>query len=477
MIRIPAAVAALAVASWAATAGAAPAPANAVFAPGPCPADYAGAPQRIDCGSLTVPETPGARGGRTVVLPVAIVRARLAPQQPDPVIFLPGGPGAGVVERVPALLRSPLGELIGVDRDWIFFDPRGVGLAVPLLDCGSLQLTDAGLVSDGAVEAAKACLARHASAGVDLSRYNAETIAQDVAALRRALNVGTYNLLGISYGSRLAFAAQRYAPEGLRAVIHDSPYPPEARGTEDLPRLVSREVREILGLCAADAECAKRFPDLPKRLDAFAADLVAAPKTVGGRRYTAEDLATFLLDATYSAAGARSLPRDLHAILGGRLQALDEHIAGRSGYDEAANLTHFCKEELPFESASAMRAAAKGDPVAEAVARVAQRYFDACEGAPVGPPNPAEIERLASSIPTLLLAAGIDAGCTAEATLEAVQTLERGQAVVFPNATHGLVRLSPCARAIAGAFLRDPAAPVDRDCVATTHARFEFTLD
>ncbi|MFO0447344.1 MAG: alpha/beta fold hydrolase, partial [Pseudomonadota bacterium] len=456
---------------------AAPAARAAGFAAGPCPADYAGASRTIECGALTVPEAPGVVGGRNVILPVVIVRAREATKQPDPVIFLPGGPGAGVVERVPAMLRSTLGELVGTDRDWIFFDPRGVGLAAPLLDCGSLQLTDAGLVADGAVEAAKACLQRHAAAGVDLSRYNAETIAQDVAALRKALNVGTYNIVGISYGSRLAFAVQRYAPEGLRAVIHDSPYPPEAKGTEELPRLVSREVREVLAICAADPACAKRFPDLAKRLDAFAAGLVAAPKTIGERRYTAEDLATFLLDATYSWSGARSLPRDLHAILEGRMEALDDYVASRSGYDEAANLAHFCKEELPFESARAMRDSAQGDPVAEAVALVAQRYFDACEGGPFGPPNPAEIERVASDVPTLLLAAGIDAGCTAEATLEAVKTLARGPAVVFPNATHGLVRISECARGIAKAFLADPTGPVDRGCVATAHARFPLTLD
>lgn len=475
MRKVWAAAAVLALASCASLpSGAAEA---AGFTPGPCPADYAGATQPIECGSLTVPETPGRAHGRAVVLPVVIVRAREAAKKPDPVIFLPGGPGAGVVERVHLILRSPMGEIVGADRDWIFFDPRGVGLAAPLLDCGGLQLTDAGLVSDGAVEAARACLKRHAAAGVDLSRYNAETIAQDVAALRKALNITTYNIMGVSYGSRLAFAVQRYAPEGLRAVIHDSPYPPEAKGTEDLPRLVSREVREILAICAADAACAQRFPNLAARLDAFAAELVAGPKAIAGRRYTAEDLATFLLDATYSSAGARSLPRDLHAIFEGRMQPLDAYIAGRSGYDEAANLTHFCKEELPFESAAAMRASAKGDAVAEAVALVAQRYFDACEGAPVGPPNPAEIERLTSDIPTLLLAAGIDAGCTAEATLEAVQTLSRGQAIVFPNATHGLVRLSPCARGITKAFLQDPTAQADRGCIAAAHARFPLTLD
>jgi pimeloyl-ACP methyl ester carboxylesterase len=149
--------------------------------------------------------------------------------------------------------------LVGADRDWIFFDQRGAGLGQPNLDCGEVQLTDSGLVSDLDVALMTACHQRLKAAGIDLSRYNSEEIARDVADLRRTLGFDAFNLYGVSYGSRVAFAVQHYAPEGLRAAIHDAPYPPEAKGTEDLPWLVAREVRDVLAKCEADPACKAKF--------------------------------------------------------------------------------------------------------------------------------------------------------------------------------------------------------------------------
>jgi pimeloyl-ACP methyl ester carboxylesterase len=477
-------LAAVTLACAAAPALAAPVPR---FEPGPCPVDISAIPRTVECGVLVVAENRDRPAGRTVTLPVVIARAPAAQKKPDPVIFLHGGPGGSVLAGVGGFFNDsriqrpadapPLPPLVGADRDWIFFDQRGAGLGQPNLDCGEVQLTDSGLVSDLDVSMMTACHQRLKAAGIDLSRYNSEEIARDVADLRRTLGFDAFNLYGVSYGSRVAFAVQQYAPQGLRAAIHDAPYPPEAKGTEDLPWLVAREVREVLAKCDADAACRARFGGLEPRLTAAAADWAKAPRVVDGKTYSVEDLASYLLDATYSWRGTRSLPRDLSAILAGDMAALDAYMQDRSGYEEGQNLTHFCKEELPFESPARMREKAGSDPLALAIVTTAARYFEACKTWDVGPPNPREIEPVTSAVPTLLIASEIDAGCPTDFSEAAVKLLPRGQFVAVPNATHGVTRRSACARAMMLAFLDDPGAPVDRACLAREHASLPFILE
>ena len=74
----------------------------------------------------------------------------------------------------------------------------------------------------------------------------------------------------------------------------------------------------------------------------------------------------------------------------------------------------------------------------------------------------------------LILNAGIDPGCPPELARTAVKRLRRGQLVIFPYATHGVNRNSPCAGGIARTFLRDPSRPVDQSCVAAEQTGFHF---
>ncbi|MCU0882861.1 MAG: alpha/beta hydrolase [Hyphomonadaceae bacterium] len=444
---------------------------------GPCPFSAAGLNRAVECGTLVVAEDRAKPAGNQVRIPVAVVKAGQTGTKADPVIFLHGGPGGAVVANVADIVRRTGPGALTADRDWVFFDQRGSGLGLPDLDCGTVQLTDSGLASDADIAAMTACYQRLRGEGVDLSQYNSKVIASDITDLRRALGIGTYNLYGISYGSRVAFAVQQYAPDGLRAVIHDAPYPPESKGTENLPVLVAREVRQVLGLCDADPACAARYGELEPRLTEMAVQWASAPRVVDGRTYTVEDLASWLLDATYGWNSTRSLPRDLAAVMAGRMQVLDDYIEGRSVYEEAQNMAHFCSEELPFESADAMRAKAGADPLALAIVSTAARYFKACEAWDLPPPDPREIQPVRSAVPTLVIASEIDAGCPADAAEATMPNLSAGTFVAVPNATHGISRRSRCVSDMVAGFLADPAKPVERSCIAIEHATLPFILD
>lgn len=446
------------------------------YAASPCDGDFSFLANTVECGTLVVEETRGSGNGRLVSLPVVRVRALDHPKA-DPVIYLHGGPGGGTVKSLAKRLKARRVPVTD-DRDWIFFDERGTGLSTPSLDCGSLGLSDAGLTSDQAAADAVKCGQSLSKQGIDLSRFNTPEVVHDLADLRKALGITTYNLYGVSYGSRVAMGVMQHDPSGLRAVVLDSPWPPEVSWTGPIGTLVSRELRQVLALCAANAACNTRHPDLESRLDAMTRlRLESPPSNDKGHRYAAEELAAYLLDALYDDEGARSLPTTIEQIIGGDDSALDEFLVEQSGYNEGQFFTHLCKEEFAFESTSDIQGLHGTDPVAQATARAAKRYFDACKGFDVGAPEPVENQPVASDIPTLLLTADIDAGCPLEFAVAAATHLGRAQVFNMPNMTHAVAHRSPCAKRMLAAFLDQPAATVDASCIANDRPTFPFILD
>ncbi|WP_211241213.1 alpha/beta fold hydrolase [Pseudonocardia spinosispora] len=459
--------------------GPTPAPSpESVFRPGACAGDYTGLTNKIECGTLVVPETRGGPSTRQVALPVTIVRASAPKPGAVPVVYLHGGPGAAAVENLGDQLRDAGGrELIALDQDWIFFDQRGAGLSAPALDCGAVALTDAGPLTDAAAGQLTACAGRLRASGVDLSRYNAEEVVKDIQDLRTALKLDRIDLFGISYGTRIALAAVKHAPDGVRAVVLDSPWTPEATWAENGPAMVSDAVREIFNRCAADPACQSRYPTAAAQLDTLANKLLGGPQTVNGKTYTADDLGAFLMDAAYSATGARALPATAARFSTGNMAELDTHRAERSSYHEAQHLTHLCKEEIPFENEATMRQRAQRDPVTRLLVSSMGRYFQVCRDYPVGPPDPVEAQPVSSELPTLFLAAEIDPGCPAAVAKAAAARFPKGQLSIIPNATHGVFEGSACARTMIRKFLADPDAPVDQSCLHPEHDKFKFTLE
>lgn len=446
------------------------------YTPAPCVGDFSGLPWRVECGTLSVDETRGSHNGRRVAMPVTVVKALHPRPGLPPVISLHGGPGAGEIQGVARRLRSPAGaELIAQDQDWIFFDQRGAELSAPTLDCGHAALNDAGPISDATAAELEACGARWAASGTDLTRYNAKEVALDVQDLRRALHLSSFDIFGVSYGTRIGFAVLTHAPQGVRAAVLDSVWPPEAMWAQGGPQMISDAVKVLFKRCAADAACRAAFPDPTTKLNALAVRLLNdGPITTAKRTYTADDLGGFLMDEIYDNEGAKTLPRDIYAISRGDYTSWDQQIAERSPYVEGQHLTHLCKEEFPFESRAKVADGTADDPVARLSVKSFQRYFDVCRSWPVGPADPVEQKPVFSNVPTLFLSAEIDPGCPPPLAEAAAKRFSRGRFVLVPNETHGVTSRSVCGRRIMRRFLQDPSAPVDTSCLHPEHDRFAF---
>lgn len=450
--------------------------AEPVFEPTACVGDYSAVSQKVDCGKLFVDEARGVPGSRRINIAVAIVRASAPKAGLPPVIYLHGGPGGDAVAGVPRMLqRAAAREYIGVDQDWIFIDQRGGGLSEPSLNCPGTALTDAGPPSSKDAAAIVACLQVFKAWGVDLSRYNAVEVAHDVQDLRKALKLKQIDLFGGSYGTRIEAAIQANAPEGVRAVVQDSPWPPEADWTVGGPEMVSGSIDIVMAKCAKVAECARRYPDLKAKLSAVAERWLAGPQTVDGKTYTADDLGGYLMDASYF--NAAYLPRDLWKIIQGDVAPVAAFVESRDYYSEGQFMTHLCKEELPFESREAVAAGAAGDPVARLIVGPMQRMYDVCKRIDVGPFLASENLPVKTTIPTLFLAAEIDPGCPPDLTRAAAKGYIGSQVVIVTNATHGVTSRNACARKMVRAFFADPTQPVDRSCLPADDALMSFVYD
>jgi pimeloyl-ACP methyl ester carboxylesterase len=239
---VRAALAASAVALFAAGAGAAGPPGLA--GGHPCPE----APG-FTCSTLTVPLDRSGRVAGTLQLNVAAADGAAAKR--GVLLFLTGGPGQPGVPAV-ARIAQRLSPLLSAYR-LVMVDQRGTGGTA--VQCPQLQQQVG--TSDIAVPTAAAvrdCAARLGSAR---GLYSTRDTVADLDALRRALGVSSWTLDGVSYGT---FVAERYAlahPRNVRALVLDSVLPhvdPQADDAFYLTglRATARVLRAACGGCGHD---------------------------------------------------------------------------------------------------------------------------------------------------------------------------------------------------------------------------------
>jgi len=213
---------------------------------------------KADCGTLVVPENRHDPDSRLIALPVNRIRAE-SPNPGTPVFGLVGGPGVSNFEFT-ALTR------LAADRDVLLVGYRGVDGSVRL-DCpevvdsresSSDWLSTASLESDAA--AFRACADRLRDEGVDLAGYTIPQRVDDLELVRRKLGYGPIDLVGESFGTRIALIyAWRY-PKSIDRSVLVGVNPPghflwHAKTTRE-------QLHRYAALCAKDESCSTRTDDL-----------------------------------------------------------------------------------------------------------------------------------------------------------------------------------------------------------------------
>ncbi|HSQ70605.1 MAG TPA: alpha/beta fold hydrolase, partial [Steroidobacteraceae bacterium] len=300
----------------------------------PCTLAAVGLPTTVaaQCASLEVPENRADPGGRRISLAVAWVPGRARRTRPDPVFMLAGGPGQAAREAFPAV-QGAFREVLR-ERDVILVDQRGTGGSNPLAcrdEQGASSITEniAEQDLDAARRFASHCLAE---LDADPRYYTTTEAARDLDDVRRAIGAAQINLVGISYGTRVAQEYLRRFPDQARTLVLDGVVPPSLPLGSEHARNLDEALKLQFRRCEADPDCARHFGSPWASLQQLIGELERDPKSV-----TFNDPLSFeLRDGeltpgmvagvvrlySYSPQLAALLPMALADALAGRPQAL-----------------------------------------------------------------------------------------------------------------------------------------------------------
>jgi pimeloyl-ACP methyl ester carboxylesterase len=444
------------------------------------------------CGYLVVPEDRSDPTGRQVRIHLAIFEATGPDRQPDPIIYLEGGPGGHTLGALEFSFASSYAPLI-TDRDLILFDQRGIGLSEPALDCPEeraieIEYLNEDVTDEEYLEAYTggliACRDRLVDEGVDLTAYNSASNAADVADIRRALGYDEVNLWGISYGTRLALTVMRDHPDGIRSVVLDSTVPVDLDLYPAIPSSADRAYDVFFAGCAADPSCGGAFPNLEADFYAVAERLeddpveITVQDFINGDRYPAlfggDDVFGLLFQSLYSEEIIPLLPDFLTDAANGDYSGL-ERLASVFFTNGPFLSTGFylsvqCNEEYIFSSPDEVAAAIDMHPDVDGLFGPAEAEFEECDLWGAGTADPIEDEPVASPIPTLILAGEYDPITPPSYGQLAAETLTNSTFFEFPGYAHGVTTAGDCPTGIVLDFVDDPTARPDSSCIAALGA-------
>jgi len=174
------------------------------------------------CGTFLRPLNPDDPDAGQLQLHVAVVPALNLNPEPDPLVPLAGGPGGGAIQFYSAYYTAF--EPVRRDRDILLVDQRGTGSSARM-DCPfDDDIVEGQYTDEQTLEFTRSCLEQLPH---DARFFTTSLAVMDLEALRLALGYPSLNLLGTSYGTRVAQHFARRYPDATRTIVLDGVVPPQ----------------------------------------------------------------------------------------------------------------------------------------------------------------------------------------------------------------------------------------------------------
>lgn len=442
-----------------------------------CPFAYEPHGRRVACATLVVAADRSAEPTSDEVFELAVaVLPADGPARDDPLLYIEGGPGGPSVGWFDEWMRD--GWPSREDRDLILLDQRGTGYSSPQLGCPEYQ--DA--VGYQEVSTMRRCHERFVAAGIDLSTVSTPAHAADVEDLRIALGIEEWNLLGTSYGSRIALRVMDQYPDGVRSVVLDSAYPPEIETLYHEIAVAADAVEALFAACAGDDACASTYPDLAATFRRAVDGLMDDPIEVDGLHVDGDDLVYGVLQGLYDPQLTSRLPELIHTAVTDPDTAMTELFDGLGYLDNAGRRgsvptwvesdgTFYsveCREEASTvdRTQALIRAAEVDDLISGPLIGRLYITLDICDLWTSGAADPWEREPVVSDIPTLVLAGSLDPVTPPAWGETTAERLANSAFVEFPDHGHALILGGSCPQELMTEHLRDPGGELDLSCLA-----------
>jgi len=480
------------------------------FEPADCMFSVPGENSR--CGYVYVPEDRSNLDSPAIKLAVKVFKSTSPNPKPDPIIFLQGGPGN------PSLMMAAAGDFDRMvapylaERDYILLDQRGNGFSTPSISCTETSdwfdqsetfYTEDDFKAD-AIESMTLCRERLTAQGIRIESYNSNENAADVDAVRQALGIRQWNVIGVSYGSRLAMTVMRNHPEHVRSVVIGSVSPPMAKyhwGVADSERLF----RNLFDRCAADEACNEAYPDLEtiffKGIDKYNANPVSVViknpfpgskldgKTIHWN-FTGGQISGILYGEMYSAKLLGKAPKLIYAMYEGDKETIKQLVTRNILIAPAyINFGHLlaidCMDSYAFETRQSMKAAYDFHPRSGGLQwgrsmTYGKFVVDLCEAFV----DTSQIDRsyqsaVFSNIPTLIMNGDLDSATPPDYAIMAAATLKNSQLFILNGVGHSPLVEGPCSINMVKQFIDNPGGQVDASCMegAFPGVKFELPVD
>lgn len=421
------------------------------------------------CGRFPVPEDPARPDGRQLDLAWAVIEARTGSPEPDPVVFLAGGPGQSARDIAP-IIANALSE-INRTRDLIFLDQRGTGGSNAL----ACEFDDDAFLTEPDLDRIDQLLREcHAGLDADVRHYTTVDAARDLDALRRHLAIERINLVGGSYGTRLAQVYLRRHPEAVRTVVIDGVVPTRLKLGSEHAEMLDRSIELLIARCQGDDTCSETFPGLDRAFDELKSRYAAEPvdiQVTHPRTGQAEDieftdavLAGSLRFLAYSPVSQMMIPYLVHeaATTGNpeRLaaQAMMTSDQMSQGMAIGLNFSVGCSEDWPYwpddiDASGTLL----GNSFTELYARV-------CSWWPSDPVGPEFHQPFGSDVPILILSGEFDPVTPPEYGDEAEAQFDNSLHLVAEGRGH-ITLTESCIGSIAAEFVAAGSlADLDTEC-------------
>ena len=430
--------------------------APAAIAPRDCAAPL---PASARCGTLEVPEDRTRREGRMLALNIVILPAT-GPVRLPPLFDLEGGPGLASTDSAGFYLTD--GAAYRAGRDIVLVDQRGTGgsgpLACPELDAPERQYLP--LYPTTLVDACRARLSGQA----DLAQYGTDAAAEDLDAVRAALDAEQIDLVALSYGTTLALRYAALHPERVRAMVLFGTVPPEARPPRSHAPLATDALGQLIRACAEAPACHQVYPDPGYE---FGQALARLPASL-----TREVFLEKIRNLMYAPATAARIPQILHRAAAGDFAPFyaATRRAAPTGLADGLYLSITCSESMTGPDYAAASEASMRTPFGN------YRLFvqrEACRHWPAFTPAPGFFAPPAPPMPLLLISGERDPVSPPEWAEAIARRSPHARHLVLPGGGHvldGMEGVASCLDPLIVSFLEHPdPAGLDTGCIEAMH--------
>ena len=446
----------------------------------------------VRCGYVTVPEDRTGDPSHTIRLAVAVYHSFSDHPEPDPVLFLQGGPGAEAVQ-LSADAYSVLVEPFLEKRDFIVFDQRGTGLSDPSLQCEELTKTYSqdihGMIADSTRELVYAtsfssCQGLMSAEGIKLNAYTTLESAADVRDILNLLGYQKVNLYGASYGTRLAQIVMREYPEIVRSAILDSVVPVETSLFRNYPNAIESGLKTLFINCAIDPNCSAAYPNLEVVFWDLVNKLDANPVTVTTSGYpngtltetvTGTTIMNVILGSIKNSYYISTAPQSIYRFKNGDFSTLVIEQAGLpfmfEGISPGLFINMMCHESVLTTTPEEVQNAADRQ-VIKGFAWLpfygdTNNVFKTCKNWGASGPTYGENDPTISDIPSLIITGSYDPTTPPMYAKQIAEHLSHSYYFEFPYDGHTPTASDStgCAMKLVSHFLDDPSVEPDRSCM------------